>query len=503
MERPGALADWMVAEGGVVVSTGRGPAPDAARDGASLLDLSGLAVVPALHDTHVHLLGTGQMEIDLDLGGASSFAEALDLVADGARGFRGSVLRAHSFDPDLMEGGRYLTSADLDAVSSTLPIHVRRRDGHSSSANGAALALFGTRPGDAGAEVDAAGRLTGVLRGKAHGDAAARAGDLLAPEERAECYRRAAARAVSRGVGVVHALVGREEDAACRDAELLLGVMPELPIDVVVFAQTTDVDRVAALGLPRIGGCVLLDGSFGSRTAALTEPYADSPGGGELYRSDDELTGFFRAAHARGLQIAVHAIGDRAIGQAAACYRAACGEDAAGARHRIEHCEIPSPAHVAAMSRLGLASGVQPAFELYWGGPGGMYEARLGPRRASRTNPLRTMLESGVAIAGGSDSYVTPMDPLLGVHAAVNRAAPDERLSVHDALSLFTSRAAWISFDERRRGTLEPGKEASFTVLGADPFTVDPATLRDIPVVGLFVRGRPVSGPFASGPRGV
>jgi predicted amidohydrolase YtcJ len=502
MESPGALADWMLVEGGGVNSTGRGPAPAPAREGAAVLDLSGRTVVPALHDTHVHLLGTGRMEVDLDLGTARSLAEALDLIADAARGFGGAMLRAHSFDPDLMADGRYPTRDELDAISTALPIHVRRRDGHSSAANGAALALFGTRPGEVGAEVDSGGRLTGVLRGKAHGDAAARSADLMEPEERAECYRRAAARAAAKGIGVVHALVGRETPA-CRDVETLLDVMPELPIDVVAFAQTTDVDRVAALGLPRIGGCILLDGSFGSRTAALTGPYADGPGAGDLYRSDDEIVGFFRAAHARGLQIAVHAIGDRAIGQAVACYGAACGAEAVGARHRVEHCEMPSPAHLAAMSRLGLASGVQPAFELFWGGPGGMYEARLGARRASRTNPFRSMLESGVAIAGGSDSYVTPMDPLLGVHAAVNRAAEDERLSVHDALSLFTTRAAWISFDESRRGTLEAGKEASFTVLGADPFTVDPGSIRDIPIEGLFVRGRPVSGRSGSRPRGV
>ena len=491
MNSPGDAADWMLCERGVVVSTGTAPAPDAVRAGAEVLDLRGACVVPALHDAHVHFVGTGQMELDLDLGSASSFAEVMQSIADAARGFSGPMLRAHSFDPDLMSDGRYPTARELDAVSAHLPIHVRRRDGHSSVVNSAAAALLGVVGGAPGVGIDGTGAPSGLLRGKAHSDAAGRANDLLTREERIECCRRAAATAASRGIGVVHALAGRDAPGD-RDVEMLLEIQGELPIDLVVFAQTTDVDRVAALGLPRIGGCILVDGSFGSRTAALSEPYADGAGTGELYRTDDELVSFMRAAHGRGLQIAVHALGDRAIGQAISCYEAACGGDARGARHRIEHCELPSPAHVAAMSRLGIAASVQPAFELFWGGPGGMYEARLGSRRAGRTNPYRTMLASGVPLAGGSDSYVTPMDPLLGVHAAVNRPDAEDRLTVHDALSLFTSRAAWLSFDEHRRGTLSPGREASFAVLGADPFRVDAGAIRDIAVKMLVVRGSEV-----------
>jgi predicted amidohydrolase YtcJ len=448
-------------------------------------------VLPALVDAHVHFIGTGQMELDLDLGSAPSFADVMQAIADAARGFRGPILRAHSFDPDLIAGGRYPTRRELDAVSARLPIHVRRRDGHSSVVNSAAAALLGVAPGAPGVETDGSGAPSGLLRGRAHSAAAETANDLLTRDERIECCRSAAARAASRGIAVVHALVGREAPGS-EDVEILLEAQRGLPIDVVVFAQTTDVDRVVALGLPRIGGCILVDGSFGSRTAALSAPYADGEGAGDLYRTDDELLGFMRSAHERGLQIAVHALGDRAIGQAIACYDAACGGDARGARHRIEHCELPSPAHIAAMSRLGLAASVQPAFEHYWGGPGGMYEARLGSRRAARTNPFRTMLASGVQLAGGSDSYVTPMDPLLGVHAAVNRPDAEERLTVHDALSMFTSRAAWLSFDEHRRGTLTPGKEASFAVLGADPFGVDAGAIKDIKVKALIVRGNEV-----------
>jgi hypothetical protein len=253
-----------------------------------------------------------------------------------------------------------------------------------------------------------------------------------------------------------------------------------------------DVDRVAALGLPRIGGCLLLDGSFSSGTAALDEPYADREGTGVLYYEDEHLTAFLRGAHERGLQLSVHALGERAIGQAIRCYRAACGDETREARHRIEHCELPSDAHIAAIAGAGIFPCVQPTFEFLWGRPGGMIEKRLGAARAARTNPHRTMLAAGIPLAGGSDSYVTPMDSLLGIHSAVNRPNESERLSVFDAVGLFTSGAARASFDESKRGTLEVGKEASFTVLDDDPFDVRPETIRDIGVAALYIRGEKV-----------
>jgi predicted amidohydrolase YtcJ len=118
-----------------------------------------------------------------------------------------------------------------------------------------------------------------------------------------------------------------------------------------------------------------------------------------------------------------------------------------------------------------------------------MIEKRLGPERAARTNPFRTMLGAGIPLGGGSDSYVTAMDSMLGIHSAVNRPNDAETLSVFDAVSLFTRDAARLSFDDTARGTLEVGKEASFTVLADDPFEVGRDTIRDIPVVALYLRG--------------
>jgi len=491
MTGPKDAADWMLVERGVVAGTGRAEPPPETAELPALSFPTG-ALLPALHDAHVHLLSTGLMQTTPDLSVAECMAELFALLSDAVASFEGDLLRAHSFDPDLLPDGRYPTSSELDAISRETPIFVKRRDGHSSVVNAAAMELLDVSLDDPGVE-KADGRPTGVLRARAHTRAATRAGELLTDAERVEAFHAAARVAASRGVGVVHSLVGAA-DPGDRDGDidLLVETAHELPIDVVVYPQTLNVEHVVGLGLPRIGGCILLDGSFSSGTAALDEPYADSGGRGELYFTDDELTGFMRRAHERGLQIAVHALGERAISQALRSYRAATGREAGDSRHRIEHCELTKAAHIADMREMGVSACVQPTFEYLWGGEGGMYEKRLGQERARRSNPFRTMLDGGLRLAGGSDSYVTPLDSRLGIHAAVNRPNVSERLPVFEAISLFTRDAAWFSFDEGRRGTLEPGKEADFVVLGEDPFEADASRLKDIEVVDLYMRGERV-----------
>jgi predicted amidohydrolase YtcJ len=491
MDRPGHIHDWMSFQAGRISALGSGPVPDELVRLADVIDLGAATVIPVLHDAHVHLLDTGLMDLDVDASPASSFDELMEILLSAAGSFDGRLLRAHSFDPDLMDDGRYPTAAELDAVSAEIPIFVKRRDGHSASANTRALSYLGVADGTPGIELDDGGRPTGVLRGTAYEQASRAAKHALSPADRIECFRRASWRAVERGIGVVHALAGSVEPGN-RDIELLLEIQDSLPIDTVVYPQLLDIDRVVALGLPRVGGCILLDGSFSSGTAALTEPYEDGGGRGNLYYTDDFLTGFYGDAASRGLQIAVHALGGRAISQALSAIDAAQVDAERDLRLRIEHCELPTPAHIAAMVRLGVAACVQPTFEYLWGGRDAMYERRLGPVRAARSNPFRTLLDAGIRLAGGSDSYVTPMDSLLGIHSAVNRPNEAERLSVFQAVSLFTSGAAWLSFDDTRRGTLEVGKEASFTLLADDPFTVDPSSIRGIGVEGLFLRGERV-----------
>jgi len=280
---------------------------------------------------------------------------------------------------------------------------------------------------------------------------------------------------------------------------MLLKRMHTLPLDITLFLQEMNVYLTTRLGFEHLGGCILLDGSIGSYTAAMDEEYVGQSGQrGTLYEKQQKLSSFVEEAHAANVQLAFHAIGNRAIEQLLTAYQRALSRvPRYDHRHRIEHFELATDDQIHRARDLGLVISMQPAFEHFWGGPDGMYASRLGARWRS-TNRLRTVLESGLRIAGGSDSNVTPPEPLLGMHAAVNHPNEEQRVSVAQALRMFTIDAAFAGRNEARHGSISPGKEASFVLLDADPFDVPTDELRNVGVVQTWYRGRPVfSGPRA------
>jgi predicted amidohydrolase YtcJ len=265
-----------------------------------------------------------------------------------------------------------------------------------------------------------------------------------------------------------------------RDFDVLMGHRARLPVDVVPYVATMEIPFVMDYGLPRIGGDLSLDGSIGARTAHLGEPYVDAEDTGVAYHGDENLTEFFHNAHLAGLQVAVHAIGDAAIEQALSCWDRVYGtldsrsrRHFRARRHRIEHFEMPSRDQVERAANLGLAISVQPGFDAAWGHPGAMYERRLGTDRATGMNPFRTMLARGMAVGGGSDSPVTPLDPMAGIVAAQGHHEPFERLGREEAIRLFTRGGSLLANLEDKKGSLDPGMQADFAAYEADPFEVE------------------------------
>jgi predicted amidohydrolase YtcJ len=250
-----------------------------------------------------------------------------------------------------------------------------------------------------------------------------------------------------------------------------------------------EIDKVIELGLPRIGGCILLDGDVGPRTAALSEPYADDPNCyGTLYYEDEVVNEFALAAHKEGLQIAFHAVGDAAVEQALNAYGAALTQHPRDDhRHRIEHCEVIREEQIQRAQRLGIALAIQPPFNHFWPHQGSFLS--LGEERAWKLDPVRSLLRPDLLIAGGSDSTVTPLGPLIGVHAAVNHSNPAERIAVYDAMKLYTINAARIAFQEDDRGSLEVSKLGDLVVLAENPFEVDQRTIKDIKVEKTVIGG--------------
>jgi predicted amidohydrolase YtcJ len=254
-----------------------------------------------------------------------------------------------------------------------------------------------------------------------------------------------------------------------------------------------DIPLVMDLGLPRIGGDLALDGSIGARTAHLSEHYADHEGHGAAYFGDDDLNEFLHNAHLAGLQVALHVIGDAAIEQAVACwelvYRALDTRERRhfrARRHRLEHFEMASEDQIERAAMLGLAVSVQPAFDALWGGPGALYERRLGEKRALAMNPFRTLLSRGLEVGGGSDSPVTSLDPWLGVRALEEHHDAGERFSREEAVRLFTTGSARLAHLDGKKGRLAPGTQADFAAYDVDPMIADASQpLRPVLTVSL------------------
>ena len=450
-------------------------APDVPR-----LDMRGQTVVPGFIDSHVHFTWTGVRPFTVDLSAARTAQDTLDLVGARARITPpGQLILAQGLGPQAVVQG-----ADLDRVAPDHPVLLQGYTGHSAIANARMLRQLDLVPGDEGLDPQ------GVLRGAANTRAAWRVPAQFASETGWErVFGSAADLALRAGITTIHALEG--EDRADDPAVLaLLHAMPTLPIRIVLYYQTRDVAAVQRLGLPRIGGCIWIDGDFEPHTAALQEPYFDDPTTcGSLYFSDDAVNTFVSEAHRAGMQISLHCVGDAAVAQVLGAYhRALQAMPRADHRHRIEHFEIYDQALLAQTVRDNIYVAIQPPFDGYFGGIETNAQF-LGQERALRADPIRTFVEQGIPIGGGSDCPVTPLNTIYGIHCAVNHSNPAERISPERALELFTIDNARLAFEEHEKGTITPGKLADFTVLSADPRAIDPQQIKDIDVTMTIIGG--------------
>jgi predicted amidohydrolase YtcJ len=241
----------------------------------------------------------------------------------------------------------------------------------------------------------------------------------------------------------------------------------------------------------RIGGIkVFLDGSLGARTAALGHPYDDDPSSsGMLTTSREQLLNLIKRAGETGLQLCLHAIGDKAVQLGVETLNEALGpRDCQKSRHRIEHASLLSPDLIKNMANLGLVASVQPRF-IYsdsWA------EQRLGKNRIRYLYPFKSMLRAGIHLAAGSDSPSDEPSTAEGLWSAVSRPglSPSERLTPSETLTCYTQGAAYASFSEKDEGTLDAGKWANLTILDHDPFECAPEMLRKLRVVQTIVRGK-------------
>ncbi|WP_327237591.1 amidohydrolase [Streptomyces sp. NBC_01317] len=462
------FATAMVVERGHVAWVGSEGAADAFATGVDeVVDLDGALVTPAFTDAHVHTTATGLALTGLDLSGARSLRDALGRVRAHATAHPGvRILLGHGWDSARWPERRAPSRAELDEATGGRPLYLTRIDVHSAVATTALLDLVPGVTSLTGYDQE------GPLTAAAHHAVRAAAHAAVSPHQRAEAQRAARHHAASLGIGTLHECAGPDiSDEDDFTALLALAAGEPGPRVHGYWAEAiTDgkgAARVRDLGAAGAAGDLFVDGSLGSHTAHLREPYADAPHTGTAHLDAAAVAAHVTACTEAGLQAGFHAIGDAAVGAVVDGVRAAAERlglaRVRAARHRVEHAEMLIPETIAAFAELGLTASVQPAFDAAWGGEDGMYAERLGIERARTLNPYAALLRAGVPLAFGSDSPVTPLDPWGTVRAAAFHRTPAHRISVRAAFTAHT-RGGWRVLGRDDAGTLVPGAPADYAV---------------------------------------
>ena len=473
---------WIAGEriaGGVGVHENALPSPET-------IDLGGRCVLPGFTDSHVHFPTWALARGDVQLDGCASLAEALDRLRAAPR--QGSWLRGQGWrDADWPDGRP--TRQALDEVVNDRPALLISKDYHALWLNSAALALAGGDLEVEGGVVvrDEAGEPTGVL----YEEAAWRFKERHArvpDEEYLEAMREGVRMAAARGVTAVH-----DKDGWLGAIGLWQQLEEQSGLPLRVW-QSTPAERLAdlrAVGLRSGAGSPLLrlgylktfiDGTLGSQTAWMKD------GSGVVITTGEELEEIIREGAAAGWPVAVHAIGDAANTAALDAFeRSQEAWRARGLRPRIEHAQCLAPEDVARFAELGVTVSVQ-----FSHAPSDQELAkRFWADRLDRTYSFRSLLESGALLVNGSDAPVEELEPWAGVVAAVlDHWREDQRLTLEQALDAICVAPAWLSHDERARGTLVPGRYADLVVLDRDPFTCEPEELREVRIVATMLGGR-------------
>ena len=470
-------------------------------------------VLPGLADAHTHFTDGGFQLASLDLRDAATPQEFVRRIAAFAQTRkRGEWILGGDWDHTLWRGAPLPRHEWIDSVTPDNPVFVNRLDGHEALANAAAMKAAGVTRGTAapaGGEIvrDArTGEPIGIFKDRAL-DLIGRAIPPPSPEQRDSALARALAHAASLGVTATAHMSASWEDLASyrrleRAGRLTLRVAVYLPLE----SWRTVADTVGRLGpgddWVKIGGLKgYMDGSAGSRTAYFFQPYSDSAGySGLLQHPEADMRQWIGAADAAGLQIAVHAIGDRANAILLAIYDSvARAHGPRDRRFRVEHAQHLRPEDISLFGKLGVIPSMQPYHAI---DDGRWVQQRIGPERIKTTYAFRTLLDTGAKLAFGSDWTVAPLDPILGVYAAVTRRTldgknpggwvPQQKITVAEALRAYTVGSAYATFDEAKRGVLAPGYDADVVVIDRNLFTLPPDSLDRARVRYTIVGGKVV-----------
>ncbi len=488
-----------------------------AADGTKLVDLGGSLVLPGFIDSHTHFLAGGFALKSIQLREAKSRQDFVARIAAEARELgSGRWILNGDWDHQQLTPVELPRRDWIDAVTPDNPVCINRLDGHMILANSLALKLAGVTkdtPVPPGGEIEkdpATGEPTGILKDQAMDLVYAKIPDPSL-EEKIEAAEASVRHAAEHGVTSVHEMA----DASSFEVFQELARRGRLTTRVSVYIPITEVETLARLRIKSPFGSPYLklaglkgfmDGSLGSATAYFFEPYTDDPKTSGLLNGQMFPEGIMEKrileADRAGLQLAIHAIGDRANSMLLDMYeRAVAANGPRDRRWRVEHAQHMRPADIVRFGKLGLVAAVQPYHLI---DDGRWAEQKIGPERVQTTYPFESLRRAGAVLAFGSDWTVAPLDPILGIYAAVTRRTldgknpggwvPEEKVSVEEAVRAYTVNGAWVEFAEAAKGSIEAGKFADLVVLDRDIFAVPSEEISRAKVRMTILDGRIIYG---------
>ncbi|MDQ1483108.1 MAG: hypothetical protein QOF35_1184, partial [Actinomycetota bacterium] len=469
-------ATAFVVSGDAIAWLGSDESARAHADGVdAVVELEGRLVTPTFVDAHVHTSATGLGLRSVDLGRAPSLFRALEQIERAARKRAGRPVYAPNWDEDDWPERRPPTGNELDRAAYGGVVYSPRVDGHSAVISSALAAASNAR-----------GQLgwndSGLVTREAHHAARDTFHGGVATADRRADIDAAMNAAVAAGIGLLHEMGGPTLSSEADFADVLSagqrgngsrGLQPIQSPEVIGYWGELVDDEESARALARrmgargLAGDLNIDGSIGSRTASVRAPYADADHCGNAYLSVEQVRDHVVACSLAGVQAGFHVIGDAGADIVISGLKEAASQigpaKVASARHRLEHLEMVDVQGVKALVKLGVTASVQPVFDARWGGPEGLYAARLGADRAGAMNPFAIMAAAGMSLALGSDSPVTPFAPWEAIRGCVNHHDPAQRISAESAFLAHT-RGGWRAAGIDDRGYLDVGQPASFAV---------------------------------------
>jgi predicted amidohydrolase YtcJ len=456
-----------------------------------VIDLKGKLVLPGFNDAHVHFFDGGYYLMGVDLRDARNEGELVERLRQYAAGLsKGEWVLGGNWDHENWPSQRHPSKELIDGVTPENPVFVHRLDTHIALCNSLALALAGIHretPDPAGGKIEkdaGSGEPTGILKDNAL-QLVRKVIPPLTRDQHKRAIHKAVAHAASLGVTSI------QDNSSARDIELYRRLIREGELTVRINAWTPaegyrDLKEsiiCGANGLPRLRTGtvkVFADGSLGAGTALLYEPYTDAPNTrGIAIHSESDLCRLIEAIDGAGLQIAAHAIGDRAVTWVLNAFEQAFARNGhRQARHRLEHAQLVLPGDIERFRHLDIIASIEPVHcidDMRW------LERRIGTR-IHYAHPFQSFIKAGVTLIFGTDWAVEPLNPMMGIYAAVSRELPEggpaggwfpeEKMSLTSAIEAYTLAAAYAEFQEDVKGSIKSGKAADLVVLDRDLFEI-------------------------------